>query len=327
MKLSIVVPFYRVEKYIRQCLESIAMQDVPEGTFETILVDDGSDDGSTEIARSFVSAHPGAVLLSQPNRGLSEARNAGLGAARGEYVWFVDSDDTIAPGSVRRIVEAMDGERLDALHFRLVRICCGSEEHETPRGSRIVVPGRVLASGRKLNCCAVLTVFRRQALLEHALSFYPGIFHEDLEFIPRAYYHMDRVLSVDDELYLNRRRPGSIMTSVNPKKGMDMLVVAEHLEAFIRAAVEPELRRGYGNYVAMALDSAAKNAALMSRGEFAEFMKEWKNARPQLCRMRRSSLFKNRLEGLALSFAPRLSIRLLGLRVRLSSSRICGLFL
>ena len=94
MKLSIIVPVYNVEKYIEKCLNSLCN---PEIEKEIIIVNDGSTDSSLKIVEEFKKNHDkeNIIIISQENKGLSEARNTGLRKAKGEYVSFIDSDDFV----------------------------------------------------------------------------------------------------------------------------------------------------------------------------------------------------------------------------------------
>ncbi len=96
MKLSIIVPVYNTEKYLRECVDSILAQTFTD--FECILVDDGSTDGCPAICDEYAKKDPRVVVIHKENGGLSDARNAGLDVAKGDYIGFVDSDDYIDPG-------------------------------------------------------------------------------------------------------------------------------------------------------------------------------------------------------------------------------------
>lgn len=91
--ISIIVPVYNVERYLRACLDSIAR--LTAFSWEAILIDDGSTDGSAAICDEYAASEPRFRVIHQTNAGVSAARNAGLDAARGEWIWFVDSDDTV----------------------------------------------------------------------------------------------------------------------------------------------------------------------------------------------------------------------------------------
>src|SRR5690349_8686628 len=92
-RLSVVVPVYNVERYLDECLASLAAQQVAD--FEAILIDDGSTDGSAAIAQAYADRDPRFRLISQPNAGLGAARNAGIALAQGEFLAFLDSDDKV----------------------------------------------------------------------------------------------------------------------------------------------------------------------------------------------------------------------------------------
>lgn len=100
MKLSIVIPVYNVEPFIRGTLDSIYKQGVDESLFEVIAVNDGTPDNSMAIVEMFADAHTNLAIINQKNQGLSAARNSGIKVAKGDYIWVVDSDDSITENSI-----------------------------------------------------------------------------------------------------------------------------------------------------------------------------------------------------------------------------------
>ena len=103
MDLSIIVPVYNVEKYVRSCIESIFKQGLDEDRFEVIIVNDGTKDGSMKVVRQFAD-RPNLTILEQENQGLSAARMKGCSVAGGEYLWFVDSDDYLVEDGVGKVL-------------------------------------------------------------------------------------------------------------------------------------------------------------------------------------------------------------------------------
>ncbi|MFC7496717.1 MULTISPECIES: bifunctional glycosyltransferase/CDP-glycerol:glycerophosphate glycerophosphotransferase [unclassified Nocardioides] len=101
--ISVIVPFYNVESYIAECLDSIVAQDFTD--FEVLLVDDGSPDGSRAIAEQYAARDPRFRIVTRENGGLGAARNTGVRAARGRFLTFVDSDDSLTPWALRRLHE------------------------------------------------------------------------------------------------------------------------------------------------------------------------------------------------------------------------------
>ena len=117
MKLSIIIPVYNVEKYVLRCLDSCYRQDLPESDYEVICVDDGSTDNSSSLIETFAKKHNNIVVLHQSNAGQSAARNYGLKKAKGDYIWFIDSDDWIQPNVIKRLLIQAYQENLDTLCF------------------------------------------------------------------------------------------------------------------------------------------------------------------------------------------------------------------
>ena len=119
MDLSIIIPVYKVEKYIGNTLQSIVNQKYDSFNFEVIVVDDGTPDNSMQIVESFKVKLPQMKTIHQENKGLSGARNTGLKMAIGKYVWFVDSDDAIADGILKKLGDILPEEKADVLGFNV----------------------------------------------------------------------------------------------------------------------------------------------------------------------------------------------------------------
>ena len=118
--LSIIIPFYNVEQYIAQCLDSVYHQDIPEEEYEVICVNDGSPDNSREIVIEYQKTHKNLILIEhEHNKKLGAARNTGRSIARGKFIWNVDSDDYIADNCLKSILEQCERNDLDILMFNL----------------------------------------------------------------------------------------------------------------------------------------------------------------------------------------------------------------
>ena len=117
--VSVIVPVYNVELYLKFCVESIIMQTYEN--LEIILVDDGSKDGSPHICDAFLNKDKRVRVIHQQNQGLSAARNAGIEVARGKYFTFVDSDDYIRKDMIERLVNLVERKKVDIA-------CCEYEE-------------------------------------------------------------------------------------------------------------------------------------------------------------------------------------------------------
>lgn len=236
MMFSLIIPVYNVEKYLRECLESVLCQTY--GDWEAICINDGSTDGSATILEEYAAKDSRFKVISQANGGLSAARNSGLEAASGDYVLFLDSDDYLGKDALRIIADNLSDE--DLLCFSGRRFFEESGKYEKAD----VLPQESFETGweyyskhalDKRNfafVCVVLRCYRRAYLLENRLRFKPGIYHEDNMFTPLACYYAKKVKIIPDVLYDYRVRGSSIMTTRSLKHKEDILTIANSLAAF-----------------------------------------------------------------------------------------------
>ncbi|WP_339916543.1 glycosyltransferase family 2 protein [Yeosuana marina] len=117
MKLSIIIPLFNAEAYIYKCIESLLNQNISFDTYEIIVVNDGSTDKSEHIVRSFCEEYKNLILINQRNKGNGAARNRGVDAAKGEYLYFIDSDDYLASNVIFQLLNLADEYDLDMIGF------------------------------------------------------------------------------------------------------------------------------------------------------------------------------------------------------------------
>lgn len=135
--ISVVIPVYNVDKYITDCLESIVSQTFSE--WEVVMVNDGSSDRSVEICKSFCERDSRFRVLEQENRGVSAARNTGIDACRGEYIFFMDADDTILPNTFEALNAVLHETKADMVSFQFQKIVDESEIHQVSQTGKIQV--------------------------------------------------------------------------------------------------------------------------------------------------------------------------------------------
>ena len=230
MRLSLIVPVFDVQDYLRQCLDSLICQDLPDDDYEIVLIDDGSRDASGVICDEYAEKQPNIRVFHQENQGLSAARNVGVQKARGEFVQFVDSDDYIAPDVFGRLLAQIDRERLDMLRFNYENVNEAGEIIHPNREPKLfadysdgVTDGADFLMNRLgFACYACQFIIRRQILLEDL--FMEGIHFEDTEWVSRALPKVGRVASTEEVVYFYRIRQGSIT------KGMDSNAIRRNLE-------------------------------------------------------------------------------------------------
>lgn len=129
IKLSIIVPIYGVEQYLRKCVDSLLSQDLLSSKYEIILVDDGGHDKCPQICDDYAALHKNIRVVHRENGGLSAARNSGIEAAQGEYVMFVDSDDYIEPNVLGGLLAQVEREELDVLRYNFQNVRVVDAKH------------------------------------------------------------------------------------------------------------------------------------------------------------------------------------------------------
>lgn len=133
IKVSFIVPFYNVEKYIEQCIRSLYNQDVPLDEYEVIVVNDCSPDNSRDIVLKLKEEFPTLLLIEHANnKKQAGARNTGVKEAKGEYIWFIDSDDFLQPNVLRGLLREATENNLDVLHFDYIRVTDDNDIQEYP---------------------------------------------------------------------------------------------------------------------------------------------------------------------------------------------------
>ena len=224
-KVSLVVPVFNTEKYLRECLDSLVAQTL--GDVEIICINDGSTDSSPAILSEYAQRDPRIRVISQPNGGLSAARNAGLCAAGGEYLLFMDSDDMLEHTAVERLYERASKDRLDLLFYNAD---CFADSREANKQAKSytayyrrsreygeVRPGADLAAEMRGNgdylCSACFVLWRTEFLRANGLEFTVGILHEDTDFTFRALLLAKRAAHMDAVFFHRRVRAGSIMSN------------------------------------------------------------------------------------------------------------------
>jgi glycosyltransferase involved in cell wall biosynthesis len=235
MFISLIIPVYNVEQYLQDCLNSVVAQTFHD--YEVICVNDGSTDGSLSILMEYEKGYTQVTVITQLNKGLSGARNAGIRAAKGDYLFFLDSDDWIEPDTLKILGEKQNGEDLVCFNGRRVFENGMTEEPDAGISENHLSGweyyNKYALVPRKFHfVCTVLRLYRREYLLKNNLFFEEGIYHEDNLFTPLACYYAQAVKVIPDCLYIYRIREGSIMQTINAKKLFDRITVANGLSDF-----------------------------------------------------------------------------------------------
>ena len=223
--LTVVIPVYNVEKYLKRCVESVIAQDWKK--YEILLVDDGSTDHSPQICDNYVKTYDFISVIHKENGGLSEARNTGLSQAKGEYVYFPDSDDWIEPDTFIALSEALESQKFDIISFNreFVKgeedvIISDPVETQVFEGKDAFVK---MLKHSYITGFANDKIYRKSLFMDHDILFPKGKYYEDLGTNYKLFLSAKKVYATNQKYYHYLiDNPDSITQSWNEKKFRDM---------------------------------------------------------------------------------------------------------
>ncbi len=261
MDISVVIPVYNVEKYLRKCVDSILNQTI--SNYEVILVDDGSPDGCPSICDEYAAQHANVSALHKANGGLSDARNYGVQHASAEYVVFVDSDDYVDPEYL---------ESLWKLHMKYdadIAVQGVTRENEVGKplhiyrsvNEAIVTPEEAIGkicTGQQVPIFAYAKLYPKQFLLRTP---YPvGKLHEDIFTTYRLFDQCKVIALGRDSFYHYIVRQGSIVNSTFTQRHMDSIQGAKELITFVEQKY-PAIKNAANVRMAIEVNSLIHRAA------------------------------------------------------------------
>ncbi len=219
VSISIIIPIYNVEAYIRRCLESVITQEFTGAIIECILIDDCTPDGSMTIVEEMVTNYDGpisfALLRHEENRGLSAARNTGIQHAKGDYVFFMDSDDYILPHSFQHFLDVQSKyEDVDIL-IGNVKNCKSNNNMINDVHDICLMTDRDLFFQRmlqhKIYLYAWNKLIKRDILIHHHVFFEEGILYEDQCWSYLLFSKVSSILLLSQVTYVYEYNPNSIV--------------------------------------------------------------------------------------------------------------------
>lgn len=233
-QISIIIPIYNVERYLRQCIDSILAQTFTE--FELLLIDDGSPDGCPAICDEYAGKDARVRVFHKQNGGVTSARNKGLDNANGNWIIYIDGDDWIEPTYVEELYNAAINNEADIAicGFRFVYED-GSSVIEHPTiwdDNKQSSLNRYIASIWTTACGSIqkLSLYKDNSIRSPKNISYC----EDFHLMVRLCYFADKVVSIDSPLYNYRQQSSSIMHSLNEKTWKDELTVYKEIIDFFR---------------------------------------------------------------------------------------------
>ena len=236
MKLSVIVPVYKAEAFLNECVDSLLGQTLQD--MEILLINDGSPDRSGEIMADYAARFPERVrTLTLDNGGQGRARNRGMDLARGDYLGFVDSDDLVVPEMYETLCRIADAEGADIVD-------CNIEAFTPDGGTELLRTWRddkpIAAAGSACN-----KLFRRDFVGD--TRFPEGLKYEDFGFTAELLLRSRRTVHLPDALYRYRVGQPSTMHNANSRMNLDLLEIMEGL----REGMDPERDRDEFEYLVL----------------------------------------------------------------------------
>lgn len=232
MDLSIIIPVYNVEKYIRACLESVFKQGLNDECFEVIIVNDGTQDNSMDVVTDFTCKHKNITIISQENQGLSVARNNGISIALGQYIIMPDSDDLLIENSLAPLLKTALDTQADLVVADFIEIF----NDNLPDDSSIFQKESLRymeKTGEELfledldpsHCQVWRTLYRREFLIDNQLKFVPGIIFQDIPFTHECFIKAKKCIKASWFLNIYRKgRYGAATATFSHQKSKDYII-------------------------------------------------------------------------------------------------------
>lgn len=233
-KVSIIVPVYNVEKYLKRCLDSLVNQTLKD--IEIICINDGSTDGSLAILNEYVRNDDRIVVINQENSGQSVARNRGIDVAKGEYLGFVDSDDWVSEDYFEKLHNSAIQNNAEIAVGGIIRL------HKFNRRKFLTFAKETVTNdvNLKFELCDLPEksyvwnkIYKSSKLKEIGLKFEEGIVFEDCIFTPQALFYFDKMVTVPDTYYFYWRRIDSTVTRKDGKSRVDSVYAHDKAQKFI----------------------------------------------------------------------------------------------
>ena len=213
-KVSVIVPVYNVQDYIKECIDSITSNSYQN--IEILAVNDGSKDNSRKILEELKEKDSRIIILDKENGGLSDARNYGMKHSTGSYYLFVDGDDVIAKDTIKELVEALENTNSDIAVCDMEYFYEDSNERKYSSGGNFEITNcKECPKLISINNSACNKLFKKEVFND--IEFPIKKYYEDLACIPILLYKANRVTKVNKAFYYYRQRSGSIAHTANKK--------------------------------------------------------------------------------------------------------------
>ena len=281
IKVSVIIPVYNTEKYVRQAIDSIRKQTLKE--LEIIVVNDGSTDGSLRVLEEAQREDSRIQVYSQPNQGQSVARNEGMQHAKGKYLYFMDSDDLLEQDALEICYGKCEEAALDFTFFdaETFNECPGTifnmDYHHHNIENRIYNGLELLEyliDTHQLKIPVYMCFINTVYLASIPLRFHPGIIHEDELFTMLLYANAERVAYIPRSFFHRRIRQASTMTQrISWRNVEGYMTVFQQLQIYVSDKKEARFTKIVRKHLIVTLNAFVYNAHTMTVNNKIKFMK------------------------------------------------------
>ena len=235
-KVSVIIPVYNVENYLRGCLNSVVNQTLKD--IEIICINDGSTDKSREILQEFADKDSRIKIIDQENKGQAAARNVGIKEAKGEFIGFVDSDDWLAADFYEKLYDSAIKFNADIAAGSIKRCFASGKSEDWIIYKNITFTNKLR---KKFDLCKVPKfhyiwnkIYRRGPFLHSGVTFEEGIYFEDLEFMHKVLCYLDNLVAVPDVFYYYRDNVNSTVNLKSDRHYNDLFYAIRKCQQFIK---------------------------------------------------------------------------------------------
>lgn len=281
MFLSLIIPVYNAERYIGQCLDSLLNQNLPDQDYEIVCVNDGSKDRSLSILEGYANAHANIRIVNKENGGVTTARNAGLDAAKGDFIWFIDADDLVKENILAQLKAMVPDTGCDRIVFGAYEFTDQMTEELLERSRT----GQLETNTSWYDAVVWRSLLRKAFLREHNLYFrYPELTHgEDGLFMYEVTLDNPVTVSTEEVLYFYRVHSGSADNTFSLENHM------RKLRSHIRITVI--LQEHFRNLKNPEADSANKLMTFLWKSLYEASQLPPKEAQPAMQELKKHGLF------------------------------------
>jgi glycosyltransferase involved in cell wall biosynthesis len=232
--VSVIIPVYNSEKYLKKCLDSIVNQTLKN--IEIIIINDGSNDNSEDIVKSYKDTR--IKYIAQENKGVSAARNLGMDIATGKYISFIDSDDWVDLDFLEKLYTTAEKYNADIAVAGIIR------DRNNRIKSYLKFENEIITNDKfqKLSLCDVPEIsyvwnklYKSSSLKKINLKFEKNRIYEDVLFTPQVLIKLDKLVTVPNTYYYRFRRKGSLVSLTDKKSKSDFIYMKKESEKYMKS--------------------------------------------------------------------------------------------